>query len=292
MRFWVLTLLLLVGAWAWTEPALAQKSKDDEEAPAPELDFGNSIPEDLAAEELLNPGIPVSDGEDDTSTARQGSRTRELARLDCTSDIGREEITLFANGTVRLREASVRQETFATSDLGASFEAPGETTRMFLGELTPEQLATYVTRMGRIDLSETDARYGGVVGGEWVDRCRLDLALPDHPQRSITFGRFDSLSLALSRVVSVVEELPRHVHREEGIQRGIPTDYEPEIGDVLRRQDGNLFEVVLFTTDGLGVELQGLGQPVSMIVSFEDLRREFERLVSSESDSDPGWESY
>lgn len=205
-------------------------------------------------------------------------RERETVRLDCRSEIGRREITLFGNGTVRVRSADVSQETLEDSDLGGSFAPPGERVEMALGELSPEDLERFLARLRRIDLSETEARYGGAIEGDWVGRCRLDLALAG-AERSIVFGRFDSLDLALSRTVKMVEELPERVDLETSARPLIPSGYEPRIGDVLERRDGHLFEVVLFTSDGLGVELQGVRQPVSMIVSFDDLEREFMRLV-------------
>ncbi|MCB1057811.1 MAG: hypothetical protein KDD11_20110, partial [Acidobacteria bacterium] len=199
--------------------------------------------------------------------------------LECASDIGRREITLFANGTVRLREGEVLQDTFEPSELGASWQAPGLTTHLYLGELEPAELETYLRRLRHENLAETEERYGGVVAGEWVEHCSLELALPGRPARRFDFGRYDSLDLALSRVVAIIDELPDHVQREEGAVRGIPGDYQPAVGDVLERRDGNLFELVLFTSDGLGVELQGVDQPVSFIVSFDDLRTDFVRLV-------------
>lgn len=229
---------------------------------------------------ILVLALPVSSPAQEPAPSVSPARSRELLRLDCASDIGRREITLFANGTVRLRESQMEQEAFEPSEIGASWKEPGQTSRMFLGELEPEQLEVYLRRLRHENLAETDDRYGGVVVGEWVERCRLELALPGRTPRHFDFGRYDSLDLSLSRILAIVDELPQHVQSEEGAERGIPGGYEPEIGDVLRRRDGNLFEVVLFTTDGRGVELQGVEQPVTVIVSFDDLRQVFERLVA------------
>jgi hypothetical protein len=58
----------------------------------------------------------------------------------------------------------------------------------------------------------------------------------------------------------------------------LPPGYEPRPGDVLRRVDGALFEIVSFTADNLGVELVGLREPLTLYLPKGELGREFVAL--------------
>jgi len=208
-----------------------------------------------------------------------------LLRRDCASAIHREEVTLFANGTVRLRRGP-----------------PGEE-EMSLGELPPDEVAALVAALREEDLTEGEG--SGGPEGEWVERCRLELpvlATPGSPpppgrvprtpaaERSprgpaapvvFTYGRFDSLPLGLSRVAAAVDRLvPRAT-----VRRGLPAGYRPRPGDVLRRVDGVLFTVVRTTAQlgpegPRGWELQGVVQPLAVYVAESDLPAEFVELVS------------
>ena len=204
---------------------------------------------------------------------------RILLRLDCSSSLAREEITLFANGTVRVRKRHGLPAALAPSDLGQPKDPFRAEPRMLLGGLSPNDLEIYLERLRGEDLSESEERFDGMVAGDWVDVCRLEVRLPDRPAQEFSFGSFDSLSLSTSRVVALARELSERVELEEPGPRPFPEDYEPRRGDVLERNDGNLFFVVRFTDDGGGVELEGLQQPLTMILSAENLSVEFLRLV-------------
>ncbi len=210
-------------------------------------------------------------------------RSTEVVRLNCESEVARREITLFGNGTVRLREKAVAQDQLQRSRLGAQV-APGEgELRMYLGELDPEMFSFYLDRLRQEDLSEVDDRPGGMDGtivGEWVDECSLRVALPGRPPRTFVFSQYDSLPLTLSRVVNIVRELPTFVAEHDGQGPRIPTAYEGKIGDILERKDGHQFEVVGFTGDGTGLELQGLDIPITVYITLGQLRAEFRALLS------------
>lgn len=194
-------------------------------------------------------------------------RSKVLLDLDCRSDIGRRRATLFGNGTVRVRLLEGEQET------------------MLLGELAPDELRAYLNRLNEIDLDEAESsRYGA--SGEWVEQCLLVLELDDQPERRFRFGRFDSLSLGLSRSVKIAEEIAAEAE-DQAVAANFPKGYEPSPGDVLERKDGLLFEVVAFTADGLGVELRGVDQPLLIYVSREEIVGEFVELVESSEE----WES-
>jgi len=187
-------------------------------------------------------------------------RSIEVVRLDCANTLGRREVTLFANGTIRLREGK-----------------PGEEL-MGLAELGPPEYQAFVDRLKAEDLSEVGRLPEGVEG-EWVERCMLALALPDQAPRILHFGRYDTLPLPLSRVLTVTRDLAAKVTTLEGVDR-LPDDYEPHLHDVLRRVDGNLYRVAAFSVDGKGVELDGVEQPLAIYIRREDLRKEFKALVS------------
>lgn len=188
-------------------------------------------------------------------------------RLDCGSDLGRKEITLFGNGTVRLRE-----------------QRPDEEEKLYLGELEPAVLEGYLARIEDEDLSETDRR-PLVVDGPWVERCTLDL-LPRGLEREDTqrfqVSRYQSLSLALSRVLAVGDELSEHVLSVAG--PGLPLDYVPARGDRLVRPDGVVFEVVRRTGDGTGLEMRGVDVPLTVYVPIGQLREVYARLVERGED--------
>ena len=101
---------------------------------------------------------------------------------------------------------------------------------------------------------------------------RIDAALPLECQR--TLQRF-------LQPVQLVQRLG--LIRDEAEEAGLPEGYEPRVGDVLKRVDGQLFEVFEFTTDKKGVECHGVDEPVTLYVLREELRKEFTALVSRRS---------
>jgi hypothetical protein len=191
--------------------------------------------------------------------AARDDRSFEVFDLDCASPLGRRQVTLFANGTVRLREGESGKEA------------------MGLAELDPDALHGALARLAAENLGEIDQLPRGV-DGEWVERCELRLALAGRPDRSFRFGRYDALPLPLSRVLRVVEDCAGKVG---GVQKReqLPEGYDPHPGDVLKRNDGQLFEVIAFTADNKGVELLGVDQPLTLYVLRVEMGREFESLV-------------
>jgi len=203
---------------------------------------------------LLLPTLPAraADGTDDP-------RSRVLVREECGSSIGRREVTLFANGTIRLREG------------------PPGAEEMVLGEVGSGEVEAYVRRLGGEDLGETDAEEGSPEG-TWVEACVLDLTLPERPARRFRFGRYATHSLALRNVLAVVRELEGKAAASV-VQTELPVRYQPRPGDLLERLDGIRFEVVAFTADGNGVELSSPDQPITLYVPKDELRKQFRRLL-------------
>ena len=211
-------------------------------------------------------------------------RSHVLLRLDCESRIDRREVTLFANGTVRLRQGPLGKEA------------------MHLGELGPEEMATTLAQLRQEDLSEVDPD-PLTVEGDWVESCLLELDVPKPPKPDpagdrgrpsmespppasrhgpggrleLRFGRYSSLPLALSRVVQVADRLAVVAGKE--LPPGLPVGYEPVRGDILERADGDRFQVVGFTADGKGVELEGLDNPLTLYVATADIAHSFVSLV-------------
>ena len=187
-------------------------------------------------------------------------RSLEVLRLDCASDLGRRETTLFGNGTVRLREGPAGKEL------------------MGLAELNPDELQGFLNRLKAEDLSEAKRLPKGIEGS-WIERCMLALQLPDQPVQVFHFGRYDTLPLGLSRVVQVAQDLAAKVPNLHGTEQ-LPNDYEPRAWDVLKRKDGNRFRIVGFTWDGQGIEMLGLEQPITIYVRRDQLRNEFVAVLS------------
>lgn len=197
-------------------------------------------------------------------------RSTVILRYECVSDIGRREVTLFANGTVRLRDGP-----------------PGEE-EMKLGELDPVALEGFLTRLEEEDLEGLRGDHDNVEG-DWIERCLLELperraaaSAPGGSPWRFRFSRYGALPLALSRVVRIAEEVGAVAEGDRGL--GLPEGYEPARGDVLERADGALFEVVNLTGDGKGVELRGVDSPLTIYVPLEEVSGEFSDLVSREGD--------
>jgi hypothetical protein len=207
----------------------------------------------LAVLLLLLLPIPAAAGAPDP-------RSVEVFDLDCGSPLGRREITLFANGTVRRREGEPGKE------------------EMGLAELSPDELEGAKRRLAEENLGEIDTLPRGVEG-DWVERCALRLALAGRPARTFRFGRYDILPLPLSRVLRVVEDVAAKVADVKGREH-LPEGYDPQPGDRLKRTDGQLFEVVAFTADNKGVELWGVDQPLALYVLRAEMAREFVALVA------------
>ena len=88
----------------------------------------------------------------------------------------------------------------------------------------------------------------------------------------------DSLPLALGRLLRVVDDLLLEVDRLAP-RSELPADYEARAGDRLRRFDGVIFEVVAYTGDGAGLELEGVDAPLVLFIPVAALRDEFVELV-------------
>jgi hypothetical protein len=189
-------------------------------------------------------------------------KSTELVDHRCVGELAEDDLTLFANGTVRLRERVGERET------------------MLLAELERSEIDGFVARLLEVDLSEAESLRSGITG-EWISQCGLTLSLPDRPAVFFRYGRFDALPNALETVRVVLTEVET-LARTRAVHGALPESYEPKPGDFVRRGDGELFEVIALTSDGKGVELNGINQPVTIYVALADFRSVF---VSKENRS-------
>ena len=252
--------------FAWTTAAHGGAGPSHGPSPDPTSpgDGGEHAEAEEARAPSMQPAAPRGE------TARRDLRSTVILRYECASDIGRREVTLFANGTVRLREGP-----------------PGEET-MQLGELDPVALDGFRVRLEEEDLEGLRGDYRNVEG-DWIERCVLELperraaaSTPGGAPWRFRFSRYGTLPLALSRVVRIAEEVGAVAEGERG--PGLPEGYEPVRGDVLERADGSRFQVVNLTGEGKGVELRGVDSPLTIYVPLEELSGEFSDLVSRKED--------
>ena len=188
-------------------------------------------------------------------------RSIEVIRYDCVTDTTRRELTMFANGTLRLREGQIGNEWMGLTELG------------------PDDLQGYLNRLAGEDLSESRSPERGVEGA-WIEQCELRLQLAGQSLKTYRFGHYDPLPLNLSRVVQITRELVEKVAVTKEKDE-LPSDYEPHIGDLLKRAgDGALFRIIAFTGDSKGVELQGVELPLEMYMPKEEVRNQVTVLVS------------
>lgn len=199
------------------------------------------------------------------------SRSTEILSYACGSEFSRRDITLFANGTVRLREG------------------PWDDQELYLDELTPEAVEDNLRLLESIDADRIDrirAPMEDGLTGRWIERCRLRLDLPDQVEPiEYELSSLDVPPLAISRLIHIAEELAQYVRPAAKEPAGLPADYEPRFGDVLRTAEGLRFEVLRLTSDRRGVELQGIDQPLRIYVALSEISEAFVALEQHRDDA-------
>lgn len=194
-------------------------------------------------------------------------RSLEVVDYDCRTDIGQRRVTLFGNGTVRV-----------WTGLERGLESDEEL-EMQLGELSPEEREGYLNRLAQVDLSEANSFAAPSARGEWVNRCRFRLDLEgDGVDRIWEWGEFDSLPMSLATLKRIAEEIGLEAIPVRRFS--LPSDYEPRLGDVLERTDGARFEILGWTWDKKGLELQGIDEPLTIYLRPDEIRDGFVTLVS------------
>ncbi|MCG8457037.1 MAG: hypothetical protein MI919_12210 [Holophagales bacterium] len=232
------------------------------------------------------PIVPLYAGEDETNGRGEpgrvadswveGGRDRDLRSVErfryrCANEHGLRELTLFANGTVRLREGLSGAE-----DLQ-------------LAELTPDDLLGYLVRLTRIRRSPTLPRpwdLGGGPGGPWTESCDLHLDLPGASPIRFEFGNYDSLPLELGQLEQIADELAARVRPLDSPQQ-LPPGYSPEPFDLLRGVDGQVYRVIGLTDDGKGLEVESIDVPLRTFYRLDDLRSLFVAVLTEDDVQPP-----
>ncbi len=202
-----------------------------------------------------------------TPSSAEDLRSVERLTYRCESGLGRRDITLFGNGTLRLRERVDNED------------------QMNLVELTPEELNQWLDHLLTEDPTDNALdrrRIMTGVGGDWVESCEMRLTLPGRGPVVYSFGRYDTQSLELGRLIAIAERLAIRV--APTYRSDLPRDYMPSYGDVLIDRQGQRWRALWVTEDRRGVELQGLQQPIRRIVAIEALPAEY---VAIEADPSP-----
>lgn len=187
-------------------------------------------------------------------------RTTVVAEWTCWNALDRRVVTLFGNGTVRLKRT------------GAAESA------LWLGELDGPRFDAFLRRLAEPDLSETEGSVSLAPEGEWIEQCDMALSLPNRKGWKFSYGRFDSLPLAVAQLVRVFDDLTLVADQMVGLLR-LPEGYAPRAGDLLRRRDGTVFRVVGLSQDKKSVELGGTIVPLTVYLAIADLPREFDSLL-------------
>ena len=206
----------------------------------------------LAVSALLQ-GTPASEPPRDL-------RSVILVQERCASVIASRDLTLFANGTVRLREG------------------PAGEVQLRLGELGPPELEAFVSRLAEIDFSESDDRFDAP-GGDWLEICELQITPLAGEAVELSYARYATGNLELDRLRKILDELVE-LARRASHSSGYPHDYVPEVGDLVERADGTRFEIVGYTSDGLGIELTSIDGLITLFIGRTEVRTYFPRFVS------------
>lgn len=200
------------------------------------------------------------------------ARSWELFRHRCAGQLGERELTLFLDGTIRLRVS----------------DREGQDVR--LGELEEEALARAYGNLRAIQLGIgregrewSRPTRGRSLSGEFLQECDVVLHLPELEEKSFLFSPMEILPLWLGQLRQMAEDL---AERTEALAHaGLPKDYQPRHGDVLRRRDGALFRFVGITSDNKAWMVEQVGQPITTYYPVEDLQEIFVAVVESRAGS-------
>ncbi len=182
-------------------------------------------------------------------------------RYQCSSSLGRRDVTLFANGTVRLRQGLWGEQ------------------ELYLDELLHEELASYVKRLRDIQSSAASSAdlLTNSLSGEWMEDCEIRLALAGAEPVSYAFSAYDVPPLVVAGLIHIAEDLAAYTRPPDRSER-LPEGYRPRPGHVLRTADGRRFRVMALTGDELGAELAEIDSPVMIYLPIKQLGDMFSAL--------------
>lgn len=204
------------------------------------------------------------------SAAPNDPRSIVLFEQTCTSDRGRRVVTLFANGTVRLKETTRAMGGDRLWDVDRE-----DHSQLYVIELSPEETATYreqldVENPGDGFLPE---REGGDLVGIGVESCELTYRQASGATKRYVFSPVEVPSLRLERYVTLASDLARRAVPEE-VPETLDEAYVPRMGDVLRDLSGVRYRITWISVEGL-VELDGIDQPIHVRIGLPDLGTRF-----------------
>lgn len=192
----------------------------------------------------------------------------ELFRHFCGNTLGRRELSVFLDGTLRFR---VRDKSGDEVKLGELSSAT--LTRIY------SQVRETIRGLGREDRIWLQNPGQRGFSGELQQVCGIDIRLPDEPIKSFRFSPMEITPLWLGQLRQLAEELSERA--EPLTSNGLPQGYAPRFGDVLRRRDGILFRFVGLTSDGKAWMVEQIGQPVTTYYPASEIGTLFIALVES-----------
>lgn len=201
-------------------------------------------------------------------------RSWELFRHRCGGRLGSRELTLFLDGTVRLRV----------------HDQQGDEVR--LGQIEEGQLVRTYGRLqalqegiGRDGKEWSQGAAGRGIGGEFLEDCEAELRLPESEKKLFRFSPLEIPPLWLGQLRQLAEDLAGET---EPLQhRGLPKDYQPRYGDLLRRRDGVVFRYVGSSSDAKAWILEQVGQPLTTYFPVADRDQVFVGLVDGRTSQLP-----
>ena len=202
-----------------------------------------------------------------TNAAPSDPRSIVIFEQQCASDRGSQVVTLFANGTVRLKIIEGKE--------------PESVVSLYLLELSPEE--TEALRGQLRDSLPTDGylpeRDGGDVSGLGVEHCRMTIDTERRRPIQLIYGPLEVPSLRVERWQVFAADLVRRALPKEEPET-LDEAYKPRIGDILLDTTGQRYRVRWISIEGL-VELDGIDQPIHMRVALAALGETFVRQVAS-----------
>lgn len=186
-------------------------------------------------------------------------RSVEVFLVRCESSISRRDITLFGNGTVRLRQGPLDQQD------------------LYLYDLDPPALASVRRQIEQAfdDDEEVFQRLPpSLLDGDWVETCTVRVELEDRRRYTFDFARYDVPPLEVARLLLLAENLAE-LTRPLAPPAQLPKDYRPRPGDVLIDAAGHRYRVISLTSDKKGVELEPQHQPLRIFQAIDSLRQVF-----------------
>jgi hypothetical protein len=198
----------------------------------------------------------------------QDAVTWVLFDLRCDDDLHLRETTLYADGMVRVRGLKA---------------AP-----IALGKLSPHQLEHFERRLveqsafaGDPDASRIDSQG---LRGDWVERCKLRVKVPERRPVEYRFGEFDTKPPWVEALSLLADELAAFT--EPIRDSRVPQGYTPRPGDLLERRDGRLYRVAGLTTDGAGLMVDSTTEPLREFFPVAEIDKYFVAVIPESLDRD------